>query len=250
MYRVSPFTYLVDAMLSVSLANAPAHCSSIEVSVFNPPSGQTCGQYLTPFMEFAGGSLSNPNATSGCEFCVITNTNTFLAQVNSFFDHRWRNFGLMWVFVVFNICAALFFYWLGRVPRNMKKSTAIRVQTEVASLSDSRSTARLSSLRLPVPELGGDLGLGAGDIEGKMRDRTSFDSRFLHLPFLETEVGASDDYFGIGTALRRASRSTHRASRITIGSGKESNRRSKSKSKRISRTATVRSLSRAIRAPL
>lgn len=121
MYRVSPFTYLVDAMLSVGLANAPAHCASNEVSLFNPPSGQTCGEYLAAYMSLAGGSLSNPNATSQCEFCSITDTNTFLGEVNSFYSHRWRNFGLMWVYIVINIFGALFFYWLARVPKNTKK---------------------------------------------------------------------------------------------------------------------------------
>ncbi|KAJ3981928.1 CDR ABC transporter-domain-containing protein [Lentinula detonsa] len=98
MYRVSPFTYLVNAMLSVSLANAPASCSSVKVSVFNPPSGQTCGQYLCDYISFAGGALANPNATSQCEFHSITDTNVFLAQVNSFYSHHWRNFGLMWAY--------------------------------------------------------------------------------------------------------------------------------------------------------
>ncbi|KAF9064956.1 putative ABC multidrug transporter [Rhodocollybia butyracea] len=122
MYRISPFTYLVSAMLSVGLANAPAFCSDVEISVFNPPSGQTCGQYMETYISLAGGSLSNPDATSQCQFCSLTETNTFLEQVNSFYGDRWRNFGLMWVYIGFNICAALFFYWLGRVPKNKKKN--------------------------------------------------------------------------------------------------------------------------------
>ncbi|KAF5373389.1 hypothetical protein D9757_009736 [Collybiopsis confluens] len=121
MYRISPFTYLVDAMLSVSLANAPAFCSSVEISIFDPPSGQTCATYLQPYMTIAGGALSNPNATSQCQFCAITSTNAFLAQVNSFYSNRWRNFGFMWIYIVFNFFAALGFYWLGRVPKNTKK---------------------------------------------------------------------------------------------------------------------------------
>ncbi|KAJ4463726.1 ABC-2 type transporter-domain-containing protein [Lentinula edodes] len=86
MYHVSPFTYLVNVMLSISLTNAPAICSSVEVSVF----------------------LSNVNATSQCEFCAITDTNAFLSQVNSFYDHCWRNFGLMWAYVAFNVCKFLY----------------------------------------------------------------------------------------------------------------------------------------------
>jgi ATP-binding cassette, subfamily G (WHITE), member 2, PDR len=117
MYRVSPFTYLVDAMISVGVANAPATCSSIEVSHFDPPSGQTCGKYLSLFLKFFGGSLANPNATSDCQFCALTNTNAFLIRLFSNYQHRWRNFGILWVFIVVNIVGAVFFYWLARIPK-------------------------------------------------------------------------------------------------------------------------------------
>ncbi|TDL14894.1 P-loop containing nucleoside triphosphate hydrolase protein [Rickenella mellea] len=117
MYRVSPFTYLVDSMLSVGVANAPATCSDIEVRHFEPPNGQTCGQYLQAYMRANDGSLANPNATSDCQFCEITTTNTFLSKVHSTFDLRWRNFGFLWAYIIFNIVAAMFFYWLARVPK-------------------------------------------------------------------------------------------------------------------------------------
>lgn len=120
MYRVSPFTYLVDAMLSVGLANTPATCSDIEVSIFNPPSGQTCGQYLEAFKAATGGTLSNPNATSDCSYCSISDTSSFLGLVFSDYDRRWRNFGLLWVYVAFNVAGAFFFYWLARVPKGAK----------------------------------------------------------------------------------------------------------------------------------
>lgn len=66
------------------------------------------------------GSLANPNAASDCQFCEMTTTNTFLAQVNSNYDLRWRNFGLLWVFIIFNIVAAVFLYWLARVPKGSR----------------------------------------------------------------------------------------------------------------------------------
>ncbi|KAL0567295.1 Multidrug resistance protein [Marasmius crinis-equi] len=120
MYRVSPFTYIVDGMLSTGVANTRGHCSDIEVSVLNPPSGQTCGQYLANYMSSAPGTLANPNATSNCQFCTLDQTNDFLSSVASHYHLRWRNFGLTWAYIAFNFFAALFLYWLVRVPKKSK----------------------------------------------------------------------------------------------------------------------------------
>jgi len=120
MYRISPFTYLVDGMLSVGLANTHVICSQIELSHFNPSSGSTCAQYMAPYIQAYGGNLTNPNATNQCEFCAASDTNVYLAQLSSHYENRWRNFGIMWAFIIFNVFAALFFYWLARVPRKQK----------------------------------------------------------------------------------------------------------------------------------
>ena len=75
-------------MLSTAVANAPAECSSIETAIVNPPAGQTCGQYFQNYISLAGGSLANPNDTSNCSFCQVTETNTFLAGVSSSGEKR------------------------------------------------------------------------------------------------------------------------------------------------------------------
>ncbi|KAK9454812.1 ABC-2 type transporter-domain-containing protein [Dipodascopsis uninucleata] len=121
MYRVSPFTYLSDSMLSVGLANTEVKCSTIEVVRFYPVDGMQCGQYLEPYMYAAGGTVLNPNSTGQCEFCTVSSTNVFLASVSCDYSRRWRNFGILWAYVVFNICAAIFFYWLARVPKKWNK---------------------------------------------------------------------------------------------------------------------------------
>lgn len=119
MYRVSPFTYLVNGMLAVGVANSNVICSDVEYLLFNAPSGQTCGEFMKPYVD-AGGYLADPNATS-CQFCTISSTNTFLAAVSSNYADRWRNFGILWAFIVFNIFAAVMIYWLARVPKKSKK---------------------------------------------------------------------------------------------------------------------------------
>ena len=120
MYRVSPFTYLVSAMLSTGTAGAAVTCEDIELLHFAPPSGQTCKQYLFDYMTQTGGYLTDPDATDSCSYCAIGDTDTFLKGVSSFYKDAWRNFGLMWVYIIFNIAGAVFIYWLARVPKGSR----------------------------------------------------------------------------------------------------------------------------------
>ncbi|KAJ5698388.1 ABC transporter CDR4 [Penicillium macrosclerotiorum] len=125
MYRVSPFTYLVSAMLSTGLSGAAAHCEKVEYLTFNPPGNQTCGEYLDPYIKSVmAGYVENPQATSDCSFCSVSETDSFLAQIGSNFDDAWRNFGLMWAYIAFNIAGAVFIYWLARVPKGKRASGA------------------------------------------------------------------------------------------------------------------------------
>lgn len=123
MYRVSPFTYLVSGVMSTGLANTSVTCADIEYLTFDPPAGSTCENYLAPYIATAGGYLTDATkqATANCSFCVIADSNAFLAAVNVYYKDRWRNFGLMWVFIAFNIAGAIFLYWLARVPKNSTK---------------------------------------------------------------------------------------------------------------------------------
>ena len=123
MYRVSPFTYLVSSMLSVGVANTDVVCSDVELLTIEPPPGATCGQYMGPYIQATGGYLENPDASAACRFCQIGSTNTFLSAITSVPDpygQRWRDFGIMWSFVVFNVAAAVGIYWLARVPKKAK----------------------------------------------------------------------------------------------------------------------------------
>lgn len=118
MYRISPFTYMVSGMLAVGVANTNVVCAANEFVRLKPPSNQTCGEYLATFVTATKGNLLNPGSTDECVYCPMSETNTYLAGVSSYYSERWRNFGIVWVFCIFNIAAALFVYWLARVPKN------------------------------------------------------------------------------------------------------------------------------------
>ncbi|KAI5361698.1 putative ABC transporter-like, ATP-binding domain, AAA+ ATPase domain, CDR ABC transporter [Septoria linicola] len=123
MYRVSFFTYWVAGMAAAMLHGRQVTCSDVELSVFQPPQGQTCGQYMAPYLAQAPGTLQNPDATADCGYCQVSVADTFLAGVNIQWSERWRNFGLLFVYIGFNIAVAVFVYWFFRVRTSSKKST-------------------------------------------------------------------------------------------------------------------------------
>lgn len=120
MYRVNPFTYVLEGFLGTSLANAPMSCEANEFISLEAPSGATCGEYMAEYVAQAGGFLQDPGS-SDCRYCAMSDTNAFLATINVSFDNRWRDFGFMWAYCIFNITAAVGLYWLVRVPRKDKE---------------------------------------------------------------------------------------------------------------------------------
>ncbi|KAH8733694.1 ABC-2 type transporter-domain-containing protein [Ilyonectria robusta] len=125
MYRVSPMTYIISAMLSDGVAKQEVQCSAIEFLTLQPANNLTCGEYLEPFMQAAGGSLQDPSSTDQCMFCSVAQTDVYLQAVGIEYDDRWRNFGLIWVYIIFNCFLAVGVYWLARVP---KKNTWAKVK--------------------------------------------------------------------------------------------------------------------------
>ncbi|OQD90039.1 hypothetical protein PENANT_c002G09456 [Penicillium antarcticum] len=126
MYRVSPLTYLVAGMCGNALHSQVVQCSNRELNVFNPPEGQTCGQYLADWLAKAPGQLYNPSATQNCEYCAFTNADQYLALSKIYYDERWRNWGLGWAYIGFNIAAAAGLYYLFRV-RHYRPTLIVRV---------------------------------------------------------------------------------------------------------------------------
>lgn len=119
-------------MAAAMLDGRQVTCSDSELSVFQPPQGLTCQEYLQPYLQQAPGYLQNPQATSDCGYCQIRVADTFLEGVNIQWSERWRNFGLMWVYIFFNIAMAVFVYWFFRVrtpsPKKSKSSKSKKSQ--------------------------------------------------------------------------------------------------------------------------
>ncbi|TDL16644.1 hypothetical protein BD410DRAFT_795131 [Rickenella mellea] len=116
MYTVTPFTYLIEGLLGQAIGRNDINCAQKEFVTIVPPSGQACAQYMQQFIARSGGYVSNPDATSNCEFCPFRTTDEFLGRLfNIRYSHRWRNVGIMLGFTLFNVIALYTLTYLFRV---------------------------------------------------------------------------------------------------------------------------------------
>ncbi|KAG1745100.1 ABC-2 type transporter-domain-containing protein [Suillus paluster] len=115
MYRASPFTYIIQGLLGQAIGGTAIICSLTELVSVNPPEGLTCANYMTPFVEFAGGYLTNPEAAESCQYCPYTTADQYMfSRFNIKFSDHWRDLGIVFGFVAFNIIAIFWFTYFMR----------------------------------------------------------------------------------------------------------------------------------------
>ncbi|KAM5380089.1 hypothetical protein ACJZ2D_003736 [Fusarium nematophilum] len=117
MYYISPMTYLASGALSSALHGAEVTCSPREIVRVPMKEGLQCNQFLGPFISSAGGQLLDLGEADTCGWCPMKTSDEFLATFEVQYSERWRNFGILWGYIVFNIFAALGLYYLARVPK-------------------------------------------------------------------------------------------------------------------------------------
>ncbi|KAK8050931.1 hypothetical protein PG993_002316 [Apiospora rasikravindrae] len=139
-YRASPLTYFIDGMVVACLANTRIKCSVVQLLHIDIPHGlqsntsspsspsasftTTCGNYLGPFLQYAGGYVEDPADTGRCLYCPVDQTNDLLLRFGIHTEQAWHNVGYMFVYVVFNILSIYLIYWLSRVPKKTGRKLA------------------------------------------------------------------------------------------------------------------------------
>jgi ATP-binding cassette subfamily G (WHITE) protein 2 (SNQ2) len=103
LYYLNPFNYLIGSLLVFTTWDITVTCKTSELAIFNPPSTQTCAEYLTPYLQGMGArtNLLNPDAMSGCEVCQYRTGADYLATLN--LERKgdgWRDAGIVVAFVV------------------------------------------------------------------------------------------------------------------------------------------------------
>ena len=116
MYWVNPSTYWLGGVLAATLGNFPIECAEGESTIFNPPPGQTCGDYAGRLVQNMGqGYITNPGASADCGYCQYGNGNEYLRTINVSPADKWRDFGVFLAFCISNWALVYFFIYVVRV---------------------------------------------------------------------------------------------------------------------------------------
>ncbi|KAF2837607.1 hypothetical protein M501DRAFT_995567 [Patellaria atrata CBS 101060] len=127
MYRLSPFTYLLEGMLGLLIHNQPIRCDMQELAIFSPPPNESCQSYAGQFAQQSGGYIeTQPNGD--CGFCQYATGDAFGMSFSVQYKNVWRDFGIFCGFIIFNFAIVFFCSWLylqgGRRIKDMFSPTA------------------------------------------------------------------------------------------------------------------------------
>ncbi|GMM56132.1 hypothetical protein DAKH74_027480 [Maudiozyma humilis] len=117
MWKASPYTYFIQSLVGIMLHKKPVICAKDELTYFDPPTGQTCGEYMAPFLKYGTGYVKNENATTNCAYCQYSVGDEYLAFISAPYSNLWRNFGFYFAYIFFNIFAMVGVYYLFHVRK-------------------------------------------------------------------------------------------------------------------------------------
>ncbi|KZT01955.1 pleiotropic drug resistance ABC transporter [Laetiporus sulphureus 93-53] len=139
MNRISPSTYFVEGFLGQAVGRTEIHCSTVEFVKIHPPFGQSCMEYLGSYISLNGGYLTNPNATSLCNYCQFRTTDEFLRSRNIFFSNHWPSLGVFCGFTLFNIiCIYILTYFCRIRTGSISEGWSLRLISRWKDLAKNR----------------------------------------------------------------------------------------------------------------
>jgi ABC-type multidrug transport system ATPase subunit/ABC-type multidrug transport system permease subunit len=116
MYWVDPYHYLIEGLVVNVMDSIPVVCDASEFVKIPIPDGTTCGDYMADFFNAGGnGYVEDNGATGSCNYCSYKYGNEFYeTRIGWNFSNRWRDFGILCAYCVFNVFAFMFFVFLFR----------------------------------------------------------------------------------------------------------------------------------------
>ncbi|KAI2685987.1 hypothetical protein CBS147355_1474 [Penicillium roqueforti] len=111
MYWLTPFHYLLEGFVGAITHNVPVRCIEREESRFSTPPGMNCQEYAGSYAEKSGGYVRDIG-NGMCSFCQYSVGDNFASSLNVFYSHKWRDYGIIWGFIIFNFAVVFIFSWL------------------------------------------------------------------------------------------------------------------------------------------
>ncbi|KAI8062098.1 ABC-2 type transporter-domain-containing protein [Gongronella butleri] len=119
LYWLDPYHYLMEGLIVNAMSGVPVICGDGDWIPVFAPAGQTCGQYFDAFFSAGNiGYLQDNNATGTCNYCQYTVGDDFYEQTIGWsINNRWRDFGILCAYWIFNVFAFTIFVYLFRKAR-------------------------------------------------------------------------------------------------------------------------------------
>ncbi|KAI9592418.1 ABC-2 type transporter-domain-containing protein [Syncephalis fuscata] len=156
MYWVDPYHYAIEGLITNDMYGKKITCKNEEFNILQPPPGKSCGEYMANFLKTGPGYISNPSATSDCRYCQYKMGNEFFEPLGWDFTHRWRNFGIIIAFAVFNIFLVYLFMIryrnTGQKINKIKKSSGKEPAASDQVVNMPVITAPIPMRETPQPE--------------------------------------------------------------------------------------------------
>ncbi|KAI2771809.1 ABC-2 type transporter-domain-containing protein [Daldinia loculata] len=112
MYPLTPFHYLLEAFVAVAIHDKPVTCKPTELARFRPPPNMSCESYTEGYSARASGILQSVTNDGLCEYCQYKNGDEFGTQFSVYYSNIWRDFGIVWAYIVFNYAVIYFATYL------------------------------------------------------------------------------------------------------------------------------------------
>ncbi|CAG8053829.1 unnamed protein product [Penicillium salamii] len=121
LFWTDPMRYFFGATVGTVLHDVPVACKPSELTLFEPPTNQTCGAYASSFLETASGYLVNPSATQACEYCQYSAGDNYTATLDYAYGEHWWNWAVFLGFCITNILLLYIIVWWtkGRLQRRV-----------------------------------------------------------------------------------------------------------------------------------
>eukprot|EP01119_Soliformovum_irregulare_P011476 TRINITY_DN2879_c0_g2_i1.p1 TRINITY_DN2879_c0_g2~~TRINITY_DN2879_c0_g2_i1.p1 ORF type:complete len:1232 (-),score=397.00 TRINITY_DN2879_c0_g2_i1:26-3475(-) len=116
-YWLNPFHWFLEGIVTNVFYRLNIVCRPIDFYVYNPPANTTCGEYSAAFMSTAPGYLNNPSDTAGCQYCPFQAGSEFYEMNEWSYSSRWRDFGILCAYWIFNIGVSSALIYLFRKPK-------------------------------------------------------------------------------------------------------------------------------------
>ncbi|KAF2181432.1 ABC transporter [Zopfia rhizophila CBS 207.26] len=116
-YNLSPLFYFGEGITVDVLQDLQIKCDPSETSIFNPPSGTTCGEYAADFLKEATGYIINAESTIGCQYCRYHDGQSYYTQYGYEFANRYKNIGIFIGFIAFNYTMVIALVYLTRIKK-------------------------------------------------------------------------------------------------------------------------------------